>query len=250
MHGATGGGQVRAVIAAAVAAGVPAGLVYAAAAYAIAMPVLLEAEVFETGVHAGHAAHAVHVAVAGAGAGRLLWGLAGAVGMACGLALVLTPLVRAIDQAKPDAAPGWRTGAAVGALAFVAVFLLPALVTLPGPPGVEHGPPLGMRQGAWVLSLLLFAAACGAGAWARAVLLRSGRGPREAVLGAAVVGLLVWFAGVGLFLVTTGFDPAPAAGPVPDAVVVRFAAATAVCNALLYAALGAFIPPALRRFGP
>jgi predicted cobalt transporter CbtA len=242
-------GEVRALITAAVAAGVPAGLVFAAAAYFIAMPVLLEAEVFETGVHAGHAAHAVHVAAGAAGAGRLLWGLAGAVGMACGLALVLTPIVRAVGRTDGSDGTSWRAGAAVGALAFLAVFLLPALVTLPGPPGEEHAAPLAARQGAWILSVLLFAAACGAGAWVRGRLRQAGRGPWATGLGAAGAGLLVWAASAGLFLALTGFAPGAEPGPVPDAIAHRFGAAMALSNAFLYAALAALIPPALRRFG-
>lgn len=245
-----GGGEVRAVITAAVAAGVPAGLVFAAAAYFIALPVLLEAEVFETGLHAGHAAHAIHVVAGAAGAGRLLWGLAGAVGMACGLALVLTPLVRAAGGSRGRGGPGWRAGAGVGALAYLAVFLLPALVTLPGPPGVEHAPTLSARQGAWVLSLLLFAAAWGAAARIRGRLARVGRRPWVPGLGAAGAGLAVWALGMALFLALTGFAPGPEPGPVPDAVAHRFLAAMALSNTFLYAALGGLIPPALRRFGP
>lgn len=236
---------MRAVITAAVAAGVPAGLLYAAVAYVIALPVLLEAEVFEGGTHAGHTAHAAH------GAGRLLWGLVGAVGMGCALALVLTPLVRAGARATGQTgAPGWRTGAAVGAVAFLAVFLLPALVTLPAPPGVEHAASLGARQGAWVLSLLLFAGAWGAGAWVRGRLAAGGRGRRAAGLGGIGAGVALWTLGMGLFVALAGFAPGPKAGPVPEAVVARFAAAMALANAFLYAALGAFIPPALRRFAP
>jgi predicted cobalt transporter CbtA len=242
---------VRAVITAAVAAGVPAGLLYAAATYLIAMPLLLEAEVFETGLHAGHAAHAVHVVASTAGAGRLLWGLAGAVGMGCALALVLTPLVRASARAiGRTGAPGWRTGAAVGALAFLAVFLLPSLVTLPAPPGVEHGASLSARQGAWVLSLLLFVAAWGTGAWVRGRLRAGRRADIWVNLGAAGAGVAVWAVGMGLFLALTGFAPGPDTGPVPDAVVLRFAAAMTLANAVLYAALGVLIPPALRRFAP
>lgn len=246
----SGGGELRAVITAAVAAGVPAGLVFAAAAYIVAMPLLLEAEVFESGVHAGHAAHALYVPAAAAGAGRLLWGLAGAVGMGCGLALVLTPLVRMATRAAARTRPGWRTGAAVGGLAFLAVFLLPAVVTLPGPPGVEHAAPLRLRQGAWVVSLLLFAAACAAGTWVRARLARRGRERWASVLGGTGAGLALWACGTGLFLALTGFAPALEAGPVPDAVALRFGAAAVLCNAFLYAALGALIPPALRRFAP
>lgn len=233
------------MIAAAVAAGVPAGLLYAAAAYGIALPVLLEAEGFETGLHAGHTAHAMQVSAGAAGAGRLWWGLAGAVALGCALALVLTPLVRASGHGRP---PGWRAGAAVGALAFLAVFLLPMLVTLPGPPGVESTAALGARQGAWVLSVLLFAAAWGIGAWVRARLAHRGRG--ISALGAAAAGIAVWALGMGLFLALTGYAPGAAPGPVPDAVAHRFAAAMVLANALLCAALGALIPPALRRFAP
>jgi len=245
--GAGTGDGVRAVIAAAVVAGVPAGLLYAAAAYGIALPVLLEAEVFETGLHAAHDAHALYVSAGAAGAGRLWWGLAGAVGLGCALALVLTPLVRAAGHGRP---PGWRAGAVVGALAFLTVFLLPMLVTRPGPPGVESTAALGTRQGAWVLSLLLFAAAWWIGTWVRARLTRSRRGTGAAALGGAAVGIAAWALGMGLYLGLTGYAPGAAPGPVPDAVAHRFGAAMVLANALLCAALGALIPPALRRFAP
>lgn len=220
--------DVRSVIAAAVVAGIPAGLLYALAGYLVAMPPLLEAEWFETGMPVA------------ATPGRLLWGLAGSVGVGCAMALVLTPIVRATGR------PGWRTGVGVGALAFVAVFLLPALVTRPGPPGVEHAAALGVRQGVWLLALLLFVAAWAAG---RELYRQLGQG-RGALVAAIAAGSLLWAACMGLFLNLTGTFPALEPGMVPDELSARFAAAMVVSNACLYASLGLLIPPALRRFAP
>lgn len=225
-----GPADARSLIAAAVAAGVPAGLLFALTGFLMAMPPLLEAEAFEEG---GALPAAADVA-------RLLWGLAGSVGLGTALALVLAPIVRATG------APGWRTGLAVGALAFLAVFLLPALVTRPGPPGIEHAGPMALRQGFWVAAVAVFAAAWGAG------LLRYRRGAPGSRTRVRAVGLgvSVWVACMGLLAAVTGFTPGPEAGPVPGPVTARFVAAAAVTNACLFAALGLLIPPALRRFCP
>jgi predicted cobalt transporter CbtA len=225
---AEAGADVRSVIAAAVAAGVPAGLLYALAGYFVAMPPLLEAERFETGVPAAMTL------------GRLLWGLAGAVGVGCALALVLTPIVRATGR------PGWRTGAAVGGLAFLAMFLLPALVTRPGPPGVEHTLGLGVRQGVWLLAVLLFAGAWALGRWVHGRL----GGGRWALAGAATAGAVAWAAAMGLFLNATGTLPALAPGHVPAALSGPFAVAMLISNGLLFLGLALLIPVALRRLAP
>lgn len=223
-----GRGELRALITAAVAAGIPAGLLYAVAGYAIAMPTLLAAERLETGAP---------VALDGL---RLLWGLVGALGLGCAVALVLTPLVRLLGNA------GWRTGAAVGALAFLALFLLPALVTRPAPPGVENAGSLGMRQALWLLSLLWFGAAWAAGSRVYRI-----TGARAwAAPAAALSGALVWVLGVALFLHLTGGPRGTLPGPVPGALAHRFAVATALTNACLFAALGWLIPRTLRRYCP
>lgn len=229
MHvSASGGPDARALIAAAVAAGIPAGLLFAAAAYGVALPPLLAAETLEQGLSAA------------AGPGRLLWGVAGSVALGTALALVLTPIVRAAG------APAWRTGLKVGALAFLAVFLLPMLVTRPGPPGVEHAGPLALRQGVWLGTVLLSAGAWGAGL---ALYRRLRPGP-FARAGSAALGALLWGAGLGLLLHLTGFVPGPEPGAVPPALQARFALAMTAANACLFAALGLLIPPALRRFCP
>lgn len=216
------------MVAAAVAAGLPAGLLYAVAAYLLALPPLLEAEAVEAG---GPVA---------TGVARLLGGLAGGVGLGCALALVLTPIVRAVGP------KGWRAGAAVGALAFLGLFLLPALVTRPGPPGLDHPGGMGLRQAAWLLSVLLFVAAWGIGARVRRAL---GPGWR-AVLGGLAAGAATWGLGMALFLRLTGYAPGAESGPVPADLALRFRVATALANACLFAALAVLIPRALRRFGP
>jgi predicted cobalt transporter CbtA len=233
MHtSASGHPDARSLITAAVAAGIPAGLLFAVAGYLMALPPLLTAETVEQGVPAL------------AGARRLLWGVAGSVALSTALALVLTPIVRAAG------APALRTGMKVGALAFVAVFLLPMLVTRPGPPGVEHAGPLALRQGVWLGTVLLSAAAWGAGAWVHRLLTRRFGMCRCAKLGAAGAGLFLWGVGLALMLHLTGFTPGPEPGAVSPALQARFGTAMVAANACLFAALGLLIPPALRRFCP
>jgi predicted cobalt transporter CbtA len=219
--------DARGLIAAAVAAGVPAGLLYAAANQLLAIPPLLRAEAFE-GPAAG-----------GWDAARALWGLAGSVGLATAFSLVITPVVRALGP------PTALRGLLVGAAAFASLLLLPALATRPGPPGLEAAAPLAARQGAWWLAVLASLAAVGLGAAVRRL---AGRRRGACVL-AWGSGLGLWAACAWAYVRTGGAAPMEA-GPVPEAVVTGFREAMLISNGLLFLGLALLIPVALRRLAP
>lgn len=212
--------DARGLIAAAVAAGVPAGLLYAAANHLLAIPPLLQAEAFEG-------------AAGGWSPARALWGLAGSVGLATAFSLLLTPVVRALGP--PTA---WR-GLLVGVAAFASLLLLPALATRPGPPGMEADATLVVRQGTWLLAVLASLSAVGLGA---AVHRLAGRRPGARML-AWAAGLGLWAVFAWIFVRTGG----AAGGPVPAAVTTRFREAALLSNGMLLLGLALLIPVTLKR---
>ncbi|MBI5136183.1 MAG: CbtA family protein [Nitrospirae bacterium] len=217
--------SVRGLIAAAVAAGVPAGLIYAAATLTLASPLLFQAEAFEMGGAVDH------------GAARALWTVIGSVALATAMALILTPVLHA------SGAPTLRQGGAVAALGFVGLILIPGVLMAPVPPGVAHHASVAVRQGNWLAAGIGFVLFCVLASMVCRPLWRR-RDVRLvtlalAALAMAALGVLYWNGGLDI-----GGTPD---GPVPEALVARFRHVVSVCNVLLFAALALLMPLALRR---
>lgn len=217
--------SVRGLIAAAVAAGVPAGLIYAAATLTLASPLLFQAEMFEMGGAVDH------------GAARALWTVVGSVALATAMALILTPVLHA------SGAPTLRQGGAVAALGFIGLILVPGVLMAPVPPGVAHHASVAMRQGNWLAAGIGFVLFCVLASMVCRPLWRR-RGARRlalalTALAAGALLVLHWHGGLGA--AGTG------EGPVPEALVARFRHVVSVCNVLLFAALALLMPLALRR---
>ena len=220
----SGSPTTRSLITAAVAAGVPAGLLYGLATVFLAGPVLFDAEAFETGA-----------ALVDRGLARTLWTLVGAVAVGTALSLILTPLLRAVGP------PTWKSGLGIGTVAFCILFLGPSVLHGPTPPGSEHAHPVAARQAGWILMVLAFSgiAALTLGWRNRERITGTGLGFGIAVMALAAIGG-GWIGG-GMDTVTH---------LAPDHLVTRFQRTAIVCNMALFLGLAGLIPPALRRLGP
>jgi cobalt transporter subunit CbtA len=159
----------RALIFSAAAAGLFAGLLTAGYQLAVVTPLILEAEIYEAGLHHHDHAHDGHDHAHGTeeaahahthdhedGLLRHLLTIVATTIVSTGWALVLLGLV-VLDGGRID----WRRGLGWGAAAFVAVALAPAVSLPPELPGMPNSP-TGARQLWWALAV----AATGFGLWA------------------------------------------------------------------------------------
>ena len=238
--------MTRRILSGALVAGLLAGLVAALLQLATLVPLILEAEVFETAagaapgqLHAEAAEPAVPVAVpvADGSGGGTLWRAFGTVSMTLvsysGFGLLLGAGMAL--AARAGVAPSARTGLMWGLAGFAAVHLAPAVGLAPELPGAQAAA-LQARQAWWILCVAATAAGLGCLAFGR--------------------GWPVLAGGVALILLPqlVGAPQAPTeAGLVPPGLAAAFVARSLGVAAVGWALLGtiagalaAVPPPALR----
>jgi predicted cobalt transporter CbtA len=219
--------STRALIAAALVAGIPAGLIYAFATLTLASPVLFQLEAIELGGQVNQ------------GWGRALWTVIGSVGLAVGLALLLVPAVRACGP------PTLRRGFAISGFAFVAMVLVPGLFMAPVPPGVEHTASVATRQAAWLAAGAAFCLLYLLGAAALGRLKHTALGKTISTI--TVIG--------GLTLLVTlywqgGLINSHGEHGLPSELVTGFQHVAGLANGALFLALALSVPTALKRLQP
>lgn len=201
----------RRLLATALIAGFAAGIVLSVAQQAWVVPLILEAENFET---AGATAHG-HPWAPEDGVERTLFSLLANVLNGVGFALLLGAAImlsgRTVD---------WRQGLLWGLAGFVAFGAAPALGLPPDPPGVDAGA-LGPRQAWWLGA----AAATALGLWLLALT------KRRALKALGVLALVAPH--------VIGAPPVDVhGGPVPPELVNEFIAASLVTTGVFWLALG------------
>lgn len=222
--------MLRTLLASALFAGLIAGLFAAALQLAFLVPLIGEAELYESGAlthfaagEAGHGAEnhgeADHGAAAGGNANRHILTVLMTVLTTCGFALVLVAafaLAERMGLTRID----HRSGLLFGLAGFAAVQLMPALGLSPELPGAAAGE-LVARQLWWIATVLGTAAGIALIAWGN---------PALKIAGAALI--------AAPHLVGA---PHPEAfeGVVPPELSALFAARVLVVGALVWAALGA-----------
>lgn len=148
-----------------------------------------------------------------------------------GLFGVLFALVRGFIRDPDD----WRASLKLGAVAWVAMALVPLLAAPPNPPGVGDPGAVGSRS-AWYLGAIGLSIVLAAGLWALAHRLRATGlrdAPRQVVVGAVA---LIAFGGLVLVLPTS----AEAGGPaLPAELVWQFRLASFATQTLLWAGIAA-----------
>ena len=218
--------STRGLIATAVVAGIPAGLVYAFATLTLASPVLFQAEAIELGVQVNQSW------------GRALWTIVGSVGLAIGLALLLVPAVRACGP------PSLRKGFAISGFAFVAMVLVPGLFMAPLPPGVEHTASVATRQAAWLAAGATFCLLYLLGASALDRLRQTTLGKTVSTItviaGLTMLIALYWQGGLG----------GHSEHGLPSGLVSGFQHVAGLANGALFLTLALSIPTALKRLQP
>ncbi len=220
--------MLRTLLASALFAGLIAGLFAAALQLAFLVPLIGEAELYESGAlthfaaaEAGHGAdnHGDHGAAADGSANRHILTVLMTVLTTCGFALVLVAafaLAERMGLTRVD----HQSGLLFGLAGFAAVQLMPALGLSPELPGAAAGE-LGTRQLWWIATVLATAAGIALIAWGN---------PALKLGGAALI--------AAPHLVGA---PHPEAfeGVVPPELSALFAARVLVVGALVWAALGA-----------
>ncbi|MFO1069120.1 MAG: CbtA family protein [Geminicoccaceae bacterium] len=193
------------------------------------VPLIQQAEVFET-AGAGHAGHDhEHDAAAWApadGAERTLWTAVANIVTATGFALLLVGAF-----AVRGGAPGWRSGLLWGLAGFATFVLAPSLGLPPELPGMPAAD-LGDRQLWWLATVLATAAGLG--------LIGLVRSPAAAVAGVVLL--------VAPHLVGAPM-PADTASAVPEPLARSFVVAVTVTGLLFWAALGVLSAVLFERFG-
>jgi cobalt transporter subunit CbtA len=223
----------RQIVFAAALAGLLGGLLITAMQYVSVVPLILEAETFETAAVHDHAAgHATgHDAAAEAqawapadGLERALYTVAANILMAIGFALLLAAGFALTGQG------GWRTGLYWGLAGFAAFMLAPAIGLPPEVPGAESAP-LVERQLWWLGTI-----AATAGGLALMLLTRSWQ---WIAAGAALIALPHLIGAP---------QPAHHGGLAPDSLAREFVVAVLVTGFLFWLALGALSGFFYKRF--
>jgi cobalt transporter subunit CbtA len=221
----------RQIIFAAALAGLLGGLLITAMQYVSVVPLILEAETFETAAAHDHGAGdaAAHDAAEEAwapadGLERALYTLAANILMGIGFALLLAAGFALTGQ------DGWRTGLYWGLAGFAAFMLAPAIGLPPEVPGAESAP-LVERQLWWLGTI-----AATAGGLALMLLTRSWQ---WIAAGAALIALPH---------VIGAPQPAHHGGLAPDSLAREFVVAVLVTGFLFWLALGALSGFFYKRF--
>ena len=154
----------------------------------------------------------------------LVWGTA--------LGVVLA-VVYAGARRRLDTRSDWRAAAALAALAFVTVNLVPLLKYPPNPPGVGDADSVGRRTALYLL-LLVWSGLAAAAAWSAGRRLGARATLPEHLRVPAVVGLYVAVVAVGL----AALPGSPDAVAAPAALVWRFRLASLAGTAAFWAVCG------------
>jgi len=219
---------LRRLVAAALCAGLLAGVVAAASHLVATVPLILKAEVYEEAAQQAHPGSHETVAewVPEGAVERAVYTVAADLLAAIGFALLL-----AAAFAFRDGAPDWRQGLLWGLAGFATFTLAPGVGLPPELPGAEAGP-LVARQLWWLATVALTGSALALFAFARRPILLA--------LGAVL-------------LILPHLVGAPAetgAGAAPAALAHQFAVAAMLTSLLFWLALGAATTYFYRRFAP
>ena len=219
----------------AIFAGALAGLVGGVLQLFFVQPVLLLAELYESGqlVHFGAEPVATSIAFAGFDMARDLWSLAFSILIYCGYGLMLVVLIGvASERSLIPSHPGFRHGIIWGIAGFIALQLSPSFGLAPEVPGVASAD-LESRQIWWFATTLATSLACWIFAFAQSRL----------VLGVGVVLLLAPH-------VIGAPEVDHLRGPVPPEVAAHFASRMLGVGLVAWVVLGGTASYFFSRFSP